>query len=325
MKDRVEYFDFLRGVAILMVVAIHTFNSCTNLDIAIRQIFNVAVPLFLAISGFFLANKDVCTRNKYISFLKKQVVRVYIPCLIWSLPLFVLGLKHGNSIVNNIILWVVCGFSIYYFIALVIQYYILLPIMLRMVKPGYMILMSCVSVICISYLTYIMQIRGVKLPLIIYAGGFPLWIVFFFLGVYLRKTSNRDYPVLIWGLLTVIFFIFSYYESKLLISYGGSGVGVKLSSFCFSFTCILVLFSRKAECLARKTGWLYRTGVFIGGISFGMYLIHCHFIHICTMTISDFNSISWGGKWLMITVVTILFIIVIRYILPRITYILGFK
>jgi surface polysaccharide O-acyltransferase-like enzyme len=58
MKNRNHYFDFLRGIAILMVVGIHTYTM-SNFDsvegirnIIIRESLNFAVPLFLAISGF---------------------------------------------------------------------------------------------------------------------------------------------------------------------------------------------------------------------------------------------------------------------------------
>ena len=60
-NSRNLYFDFLRGVAILMVVGIHTFlghggfdDFTTKTNTIIRQILNVGVPLFFAISGFFL-------------------------------------------------------------------------------------------------------------------------------------------------------------------------------------------------------------------------------------------------------------------------------
>ena len=64
MKERESWFDFLRGVAVLMVIAIHTFAATSQKEemvgdalIVSRQMLNCAVPLFLAISGYFLAKK----------------------------------------------------------------------------------------------------------------------------------------------------------------------------------------------------------------------------------------------------------------------------
>lgn len=151
MNNRIAYFDFLRGIAILMVVAIHTFslNSATDSSIAVRQILNIAVPLFLAISGFFLSNKDLSSRKEYLFFLKKQIPRVYIPCFIWSLPLYFLALYLGGSIMVNTIYLLFCGFSIYYFIALIIQYYILLPVFQKMTKN---IMGGGNKCVCINYI-----------------------------------------------------------------------------------------------------------------------------------------------------------------------------
>lgn len=53
MKKRNSYFDALRGIAILMVVAIHTYKySESNLELAIRQLLNCAVPFFLQYPPF---------------------------------------------------------------------------------------------------------------------------------------------------------------------------------------------------------------------------------------------------------------------------------
>lgn len=59
--EHITYFDFLRGVAILMVIGIHTyvagdFNTIDgSVRIIIRQLLNCAVPIFLALSAFFLS------------------------------------------------------------------------------------------------------------------------------------------------------------------------------------------------------------------------------------------------------------------------------
>ena len=47
--SRTEYFDFLRGIAVIMVVAIHTFGQAYNYNnvsfpaVFLRQIFNCAI------------------------------------------------------------------------------------------------------------------------------------------------------------------------------------------------------------------------------------------------------------------------------------------
>ena len=132
MNKRNEHFDFLRGLAILMVVAIHTYNLNTD-GIVIRQLLNTAVPIFIAISGYFLSQKAMGSQGEYISFLKKQLPKVYYPVLLWSLPLLVISIIQGKLILANVILFLVCGMSIYYFVAFIMQCYVVLPLVKNMV------------------------------------------------------------------------------------------------------------------------------------------------------------------------------------------------
>ena len=134
-SKRINYFDFLRGIAILMVMGIHTYNirSFDGLEdvalIGIRETLNFAVPLFLAISGFFIAKKDVLDKDSYFSFLKKQIPRVYLPALIWSLPMLALWIYKGQDILMSIGKVLGCmTFGPYYFVVLIIQLYLLHPL-----------------------------------------------------------------------------------------------------------------------------------------------------------------------------------------------------
>lgn len=140
------YFDNLRGIAILMVVAIHTFIACefdncqSIFAIGMREIFNVAVPLFLAISGFFIGRKKIEYNSQFFKFWKKQIPKVYIPTLFWSIPYLALAVFHQQPLFKNLLVFLFCGYSIYYFIALIIQCYLLLPFlqkkMLNIVSGG---------------------------------------------------------------------------------------------------------------------------------------------------------------------------------------------
>lgn len=195
-NNHIGYFDFLRGLAILMVVGIHTFpvSSWDNPDdiwqIILRQLLNCAVPVFLALSAFFLAKKSFDSFKNIRSFWKKQILKVYIPCLIWSLPLFLLAIKNDGNIIIEIVRFFICGYSIYYFVALIIQYYLLLPLLTSVNKMGGVIFMI-LSVVSISLYLYM----KFQWPLILYAGPFWVWIMFFHQGIIIGK-SDRNYPIL---------------------------------------------------------------------------------------------------------------------------------
>lgn len=131
MKQRNYYFDYLRAIAILMVVGIHCYNSENQgqIHLFVRNLLNCAVPLFLSISGFFLGKKDLSTSKGHKDFLSVQVPRVYIPMLIWSLPFVFFNLRGGHSILSTSINFLLGGFGVFNFITLILQYYLLLPSM----------------------------------------------------------------------------------------------------------------------------------------------------------------------------------------------------
>ena len=125
---RNTYFDFLRGLAIMMVVGIHTYTLGKDSTV-VRQLLNTAVPLFVAISGYCLSQKRMENKDDYFAFLKKQLPKVYLPVLVWSLPLFALALYSGSSIIKQTIMLFGCGLSIYYFVAFIMQCYVVHPVL----------------------------------------------------------------------------------------------------------------------------------------------------------------------------------------------------
>lgn len=138
MSSRIPYFDFLRGVAILMVIGIHSYHEVPFDTIGnvfsnvIRQILNCSVPLFLAISGFFIGQKKIESVYDFVSFLRKQIPRVYIPLLVWSAPIIIYKIASGDNWSVAILKGMVgSAFGPYYFVILIIQLYILHPLIVR--------------------------------------------------------------------------------------------------------------------------------------------------------------------------------------------------
>lgn len=301
-KERVVYFDFLRGVAILMVVAIHTFASTVQQGplvndtiVLLRQVLNCAVPLFLAISGYFLAKKK--NERSYVQFWKHQIPKIYIPTLIWSVPYFLLYIWQGHDWVKGLVLLFVCGFSVYYFIALIIQYYLLFPL-LQKVKMRGVILAFIITMLAISLVSYLSLIEGYNMNSIIKGGPFPVWLVFFVAGIYLGNMKERVYRIWPWLLLLIVGLIFSFFETKWLYPLHHIGYGIKPSSHIYSLAVIVLLFSQKVQALFPPEHRIFRAFAYLGRISFGVYLIHCFFI----MLIVHFVHLDW----FLLTLVTLL-------------------
>ena len=322
MKQRNRYFDVLRGVAILMVIAIHTYKSSIegwiNLaNLGVRQILNCAVPLFFAMSGFFVYRKVLDSKQAVLKFWEHQIPKIYIPTLIWSLPLFMLALIKGKNPITNTLNLLICGFSVYYFIAVTIQYYLLLPALQRLkaAKQGGVILSVIINLVSIAVVTYFNIILDADLPLIIYAGCGLLWLMFYVVGCGLSETS-RMYSLRNVVALLLIGFILSYLESFYLMSNYRLGFGIKPSSFVFSLGAVLFLMSAKVEdFIAKRENGVFRLFEYLGSVSFIVYLIHCYVIS-WVLPHSGIINDYWLTRWLLVLFSALLGVHLMKRLVP---------
>ena len=237
----------------MMVVGIHTYTLGKDSTV-VRQLLNTAVPLFIAISGYFLSQKKMENKDDYRSFLKKQLPKVYLPVLVWSLPLYALALYSGSSIIKQTILLLSCGLSIYYFVAFIMQCYVVLPVINNYISGNKrrVVIVSClISFAWIAGVMYMNTIQGKGIPLILYAGPLPCWLMFFVLGVMIGHKPERNYSIIFPIVITILGFILSVIESDYLLAHYGKGVGIKPSSFINSAGMIFLMFSNKVENLIR--------------------------------------------------------------------------
>ena len=311
-----------------MVIAIHTYvtGNFTSVEgvisIVFRQTLNCAVPIFLALSGFFLGCKTLDDKQSTLAFWKKQIPKVYIPCMVWSIPLLALDFYSGrvNIIWKQVVYMAACGFSIYYFIALIIQYYLLLPFLQKHLKRN-LILAIVVSSVSICIVTYLNSMLVISLPLILYAGPFVVWFVFYMQGVYYSRIE-RSYHLKYSIIIVLLGFLLQCVETYYLNTRYTGGVGIKLSAFVYSYGMVLFIFHPRIVSLYHKNS-LTSVVAYIGKISFGIYLIHCYFI---TVVDRCFFSTSWLLRWLLVSFVTIIFIAIVRKNFPqKITKIIGFS
>ena len=315
VSERIEYFDMLRGVAIFGVVAIHASGAGLqfseesinfNFTVMWRNILNFAVPMFLAISGYFLAKKTIGSPKEYVAFQRKQIPRVYIPLLIWSLVWFGFSvIIYNKSLVHELIKLVSFQSSgPYYFIALIIQYYLLLPVLKKLANNkgvAFSLLISMVMTCTIFYIRYYTEIN---LPLILYAGNFATWLMFFVLGLYLGSKGEIKTPNKYLVPLVLTFYALSCAESYVLIALfhqaGDAVTAVKASSFMYSFFLIIFLFNNpnliKSKILKQ-----------IGVTSFGIYLIHMFALTVISRVIlhlySPIKDISYAYQFFLIGIV----------------------
>lgn len=305
MSERIEYFDFLRGLAIIMVVAIHTFGSSYTyesillLGISVRQLMNCAVPIFCVSSAFFLGNKDFANKYDYFIFLRKQILRVYLPCLVCSLPYLLLDFRKGEFI-KPALNFFSCGYSIYYFIALIIQFYILLSWLKKKSVFKNIPLMAFISIAWVFLYTYLIKnYLHISLPLLLYGGPIFCFIIYFAIG--LRYSQRKSFgSVKLWVALLAVFFVLSVFESYFLMTNSLSCSGLKPSSVLFSIVAVILLYSTEIREQLNLKKWI-SPFAFLGRYSFGIYLTHLYFLTIfskllpATFLANIPKELYWGG------------------------------
>lgn len=253
-KERNTYYDFLKGIAIMGVVAIHTMvlkyepYTIGGVILAVfRNLLGCCVPFFVAVSGYFLANKKLGTKNEYIGFLKNRLKTVYIPMLIWGLPWLGLSLLSSQTLFGAgyvMFMYFIDGLSIFYFITLILELYITLPVIQKNKVRG-VIILSIISLLVTLGWSIIKYSNGIVIPLVAYCS-FPTYIGFFALGSYIGK--NKIYPNLYLSIfIMIIGLIITVLESYFWLEYNpkSNWLGLKASVQFLSFGVILLLFTKR--------------------------------------------------------------------------------
>lgn len=277
---RIEYYDILRGIAIIFVIAIHAVNfsvdknaPISNYAIFWRNIISFAVPLFIAISGFFMAGKNLESPAVYFSFLKKQLPRILIPYVVWSLFYSVFLFRGGTSIGAILIKFITFQSSVpFYFIALITQLYVLSPIAQKLANKRGLILTVGISVLFCAFLYYVRYSLDKNPPIILYAGLFFPFFFFYVLGIYFGKGHSIIKSRLTGVLLVVVSLLLLIFDSILEYNtyqnFNAATSTVKISSLLYAFCIISLLFNHKN--LQIKNTFL----AYLGSVSFGVYFFH---------------------------------------------------
>lgn len=154
----------------------------------------------------------------------------------------------------------------------------LLPLLKRLANKRGLILSTLISFLAVNVLYFTKILGFVNIPLIIYAGPFPVWLMFFVLGLYLgrNRIKSSKMKLFIFVLIGLIISIAeTYFIFKLTNSF--QGLGIKIGAFIYSFSVILLLFSLDFQPKRKHRLWL--SMAYIGRVSFGIYLIHIYILN----------------------------------------------
>ena len=125
--------------------------------------------------------------------------------------------------------------------------------------------------VAIILVTYLDLVKGYGMSSLEKGGLFPVWLLFFVMGVYLGNRKERAYRLWPWLFVMGIGLFLSFLETKWLYPLYHMGYGIKASAHLYSLAVIMVLFSEKTQRKFTSFGLWFRLLVWLGQISFGIY------------------------------------------------------
>lgn len=301
-----------RGIAILAVILIHITSvplevlpvgtSNHLLYTAINRALQFAVPVFLMVSALVLAYGLADKIGDWRGFYRKRWARVVVPFMIWTTLylslLFITGQARKLPSIKELILWYGFGKGFYhlYFLSVVIQFYLIFPfihVFWQRHRPSLFqsILIFGSLQVAFYWLNklYLYDYFPYSASLILsymFPIGFGLW-----LGYNVSAWSNlwARYRVIF---ITVAILAGSYYVNQYLAVVAGQ----RINTFYFQMAWLLyatamgICFIFLARILQRAALRISTILDKIGGLSFGIYLVHPFFLVLWQRVLSPVEA-----------------------------------
>lgn len=351
----IEEIIFLRGFAILAVIAIHTtgyfteiksYNTLVLLNLWTDIFSQFAVPVFILISGFVLA-RNYRFDFSLIKFYKKRIRSIIPQYLIFSVLYTVFNnwvviqsnpLKSNFALLLNNILHSDASYHLWFF-SIIIQFYILYPVIIKIYAFFKRINRAefLLALLLIIQILWMVGIHSSSFPFI--KLNYISFLFYFGLGIYtcdhfdqFKKSANRLTPIyLIMSLALTLgssFFIIigltTGYHYNSIPAY--FFMGAELVYPILRIATFLLFFDLAARLVGNKS-ILAKVVSRIGDYSFGIYLIHI-FFNQSAITILKGMAIDYNN-WIfypIVFVVTVIFsYLAVRLIsyMPYSYYLIG--
>lgn len=345
-KNRIFYLDILRAFAIFFVLSCHCFDTyVVNIDIFgtafwyyslfLNSLRDLGVPLFVLLSGSLLLNK----KENLITFVKKRVSRVIIPCLFWVFLFILCSLifeHYGFNLypftdLNNLIYGVFHlknTASYFWFVPMIFSVYVVI-FLINKLNEYYL------HTLKISLTLSILLIVLYNFNIIQFAKPYYKYIfysVFAIIGYYL---ANFDFKNKFTSKSLYIIFATIFIVSYLIEVYINASMSLSLNQFnCvsqFSFINLVSLISiflfirylsEEYEFNGNKNH-ISKIIFSISVCSYGIYLSHiivkCFLINVILIHIKNYIPISVYSTIILLTTLICSWILIL--ILNKIPYI----
>jgi surface polysaccharide O-acyltransferase-like enzyme len=177
--------------------------------VILKQLTTFSVPVFLFVSGFFVAyaSRSVDNQSKFIA---KRIQNLLIPYLFWSCLLFIVDNSQSAQYGPIDYIWglLIGGASpVYYYIPVICQLYILSPWIVSLAKRRWKLLLIISMIVhfgalSLHYLNILYDIPVISTWL------FPGWVLFFSIGVISGFKVEQFKKILLRIKFPVLLFLF---------------------------------------------------------------------------------------------------------------------
>lgn len=198
-KTRNTLLDWLRALAILMIVTVHTW-SLSHIDssehsvlaICYRLFYQCGVPLFVMISGALQLSSPITSFGQYY---KKRYIRILVPFVFWSIIVYILSCFIGkyedvHSLWEGLTHYIPFLLTnrineAYWFMGLIIVLYGITPFLQRALAP-------CsrkeLIIICLGWLCFVITRKFFpSFYLLEYSSRLTYFLGFYILGYFLYR------------------------------------------------------------------------------------------------------------------------------------------
>lgn len=338
MKTRTIYFDVLRILACLLVIAYHAPMVSPALESApIFPAINsflccTGVPLFFMISGALLLDREV--EGSAIDYLKKRIGKVLFPTLFFTLLIIFLKSSLFLNEYGGVEMWRILlsiPFSprtdVMWFMYVLVGLYLLIPVLspwLGKVSKKELHLYLGLWAVSLLYpwLALYLKVDTSVNGVLYYLSGY---VGYFVLGFYLKR-YDISLKLLLPASLVAISLPFvvkvvlhSNVSTALFAQY------LTLPPLVLSATCFMI-----AKKCAHKIPSMFHKGIIlVSNLCFGIYLWHIIVRFYVLGRMEYFEGIgNFYVQYLLLLVLTFILSLLVSYIvswLPGAQYIIGYS
>lgn len=331
MKERIIAYDYIRIVAMLLVVACHCFgNVSSTSNVVISLLSYLEAPcngLFFAVSGALLLPINSTTNyTNTKGFIAKRLKKVAFPTMLWSIVYLALS--------GNLNLVSVCsipfsaqGASVLWFMYVMVGLYLVAPIISPWLenidkKTLELYLGFWLISLCFPILNNWLIINESLTGLLFYFSGF---VGYFVLGYYLKKYEIQLK-------LSFLFFVIAFII-MVLVKLFASEIRLYEGLWYLSFFCAVsvVFYWKIIEIISfyiKLSARVKNSLITISNLIFGVYFIHYGIVEYLIPHIDFISAMPYFAGYSIRIIIAFSGALILSYIvsyLPFANYIIGYS